>query len=201
MELYGKDYLKNKLRCRKSRCDLRYKYYEQKNTVIDPNEALPPRLRQVKNVLGWCSKAVDSLADRLSVGEFDDDRLMMWELYKQNNPDVLFDSAIRSALITSCSFLYVFKGEDELVKIRVIDGRRATGTIDDQTGMLYEGYAVLTANDKGDPLLEAYFTPDMVEYYDKEHDQQPFKVVAMPDDMHRLVKAIDYLSIGIRSIF
>ena len=183
MELYGKEYLKNKLRCRKSRCDLRYKYYEQKNTVVDPNEALPAKLRQVKNVLGWCSKAVDSLADRLSVGEFDNDRLMMWELYKQNNPDVLFDSAIRSALITSCSFLYVFKGEDELVKIRVIDGRRSTGTIDDQTGMMYEGYAVLAANDKGDPLLEAYFTPDRVEYYDKEHDQQPFKVVAMPDDM------------------
>ena len=103
MELYGKEYLKNKLRCRKSRCDLRYKYYEQKNTVVDPNEALPAKLRQVRNVLGWCSKAVDSLADRLSVGEFDNDRLMMWELYKQNNPDVLFDSAIRSALITSCS--------------------------------------------------------------------------------------------------
>lgn len=183
MELYGKDYLKNKLRCRKSRCDLRYKFYEQKNTVIDPNEALPGKLRQVRNVLGWCSKAVDSLADRLSVGEFVNDRLMMGDLYKQNNPDVLFDSAMRSALITSCSFLYVFKGDDELTKIRVIDGRRATGTIDDQTGMMYEGYAVLAANDKGDPLLEAYFTPEKVEYYDHEHDEQPFKVVAMPNDM------------------
>lgn len=183
MELYGKDYLKNKLRCRKSRCDLRYKFYEQKNTVIDPNEALPGKLRQVRNVLGWCSKAVDSLADRLSVGEFVNDRLMMGDLYKQNNPDVLFDSAMRSALITSCSFLYVFKGEDELTKIRVIDGRRATGTIDDQTGMMYEGYAVLAANDKGDPLLEAYYTPEKVEYYDHEHDEQPFKVVAMPNDM------------------
>ncbi len=46
----------------------------------------------------------------------------------------------------------------------VIDGGNATGIIDQTTGLLEEGYAVLDRNDYGQPLIEAYFTESGTQY-------------------------------------
>ena len=67
----GIDYLRNKLNFKKSRVRLRYKHYEMKNIVRDFNISTPPDLRSWMGALGWCAKAVDSIADRLVFREFD----------------------------------------------------------------------------------------------------------------------------------
>ena len=73
-----------------------------------------------------------------------------------NNQDVLIDSAILGALISSCDFIYISKDGGE-VKLQVIDGGNATGIMDPNTMMLKEGYAVLERDISGKTLAEAHF--------------------------------------------
>lgn len=156
--LRGVDYLRQKLATKRPRVLTRYRFYEMKNVVMDLGIATPPELRWWMSSLGWCARGVDALADRLSYYRFAEDNFNIGKIYADNNPDVLFDNAILSALISSCCFLYIHQSDEGPV-IEVIDGGNATGVINEQTGLLKEGYAVLARDDKGMPISEAYFEP------------------------------------------
>jgi len=163
---YGIDYLRGKLARRSTRVDLRYRYYEMKNRVRRITALIPPEFAGMTYTLGWCAKAVDSVADRMVFDRFDGDDLLMNEIYSQNNADVLFDSAVLSALISSCCFLGIDRGADGYPTVECIDGGNATGIIDPTTGLLTEGYAVLKRGEEGQPLLEAYYLPGRTLYYE-----------------------------------
>ena len=141
--LRGIRYLRNKLALKQGRIRTRYRYYEMKFSVRDFGISTPPELACLNSTLGWCGKAVDSLADRMTFREFRNDTFGMNEIYRQNNPDILFDSAILGALISSCSFIYISAGANGAPRMQVIDGGHATGIIDPITNLLTEGYAVL----------------------------------------------------------
>jgi hypothetical protein len=166
--IYGIDYLRNKLKAKRHRVMTRYAYYDMKHLAQDFDISTPPKLRYWMNCLGWCAKAVDSLADRLDFREFMDDNFNMNEIYQMNNPDVLFRSAILGALISSCDFIYISYDEEHYPRLQVIDGSRATGIMDPITGMLTEGYAILDVDEHGQPSIEAYFVPGQTHYYYKE---------------------------------
>ena len=167
----GIPYLKNKLTAKKSRVDLRYKYYEQKATAPDLGISTPEGLEWLALINGWCTKAVDNLADRLQFDGFEDDVFDFVTMFNQNNPDILYDDAILSALVTSCAFILVTRGEEDAegnrkIRFQVIDGGNATGIIDDYTKLLTEGYAVLDRDEKGNVTREAYCTPGRTEIYE-----------------------------------
>lgn len=153
------DFLKRKLDMRKIRIDLRYQQYDQKKIDRDMGITVPLKLReQYRSVIGWCTKAVDVLADRLVFRDFGNDDFDINEIFMMNNPDVFFDSAILNALISSCCFVYISKSlESDIPRLQIIEGRNATGIIDPITGLLKEGYAVLERDDNDNPTLEAYF--------------------------------------------
>lgn len=165
MEYYGIEYLKNKLNSKRVRVLKRYQYYESKDELLRLSDTMPERLKLMyRSVSGWCARAVDALADRLIFREIsgeDGDVFGLNDIFTLSNGDELFDNAILSALISSCCFIYVSKGEDAFPRLQVIDGGNATGIKDEITGMLSEGYAVLERdNNNGKPLLEAYFTAE-----------------------------------------
>ncbi|WP_294526415.1 hypothetical protein [uncultured Allofournierella sp.] len=163
----GVAYLRGKLAQKRVRVGQRYKYYEMKNAMRDFNIITPPEFKQFSETLGWCGKAVDSLADRLVFRTFRNDNFDLNSIYQMNNSDVLFDSAVLSALISSCSFIYISPDDDGFPRLQVIDGGNATGVIDPITGLLLEGYAVLKRDDNDAPELEAYFTPGRTEYIER----------------------------------
>lgn len=165
-DLKGMNFLKRKLNTKQTRVRTRYRYYEMKNMMFDFGISSPPDLKNWSSTLGWCAKAVDSLSDRLQFREFDKDNFDINEIYQLNNPDVLFDGAILGALIASCSFIYISQDEKGYPRLQVIDGYNATGIIDPFTNMLKEGYAVLTRDDNGLPIMEAYFVPGATYYYE-----------------------------------
>lgn len=138
-----------------------------KKYVKDVNISTPPELQWMTSTLGWCGKAVDSLADRLVFHSFDDDNFGLTEIYQMNNPDVFFDNAVLSALITSCCFIYISADNTGYPRLQVIDGGNATGILDPITGLLTEGYAVLERDDNENPVLEAYFISGQTEYIRK----------------------------------
>ncbi|NCC60980.1 MAG: phage portal protein [Verrucomicrobiae bacterium] len=166
MDPQGIIYLRKKLEARRPRVLIRYKQYEMKYIDRSVGLTIPPELRQqFKSTLGWTAKAVDALADRLVFREFADDNFKFNDIFEMNNPDTLFDSAILSALIASCSFIYISPGGEPVPRLQVIDAANATGIIDPITGLLYEGYAVLSRDDKDRPLQEAYFYAGYTDYY------------------------------------
>ena len=166
-EYRGIGYLRSKLATKTGRVAMRYKYYEMKKEFDGRSIVIPSKVSAMyKSTLGWCAKAVDSLADRLVFREFEDDNFDLNGIFNMNNPDTLFDSAILSALISSCCFIYISPDSDGYPRLQVIDGGNATGIIDPITGLLTEGYAVLQRdNDTHAPILEAYFVPGRTDYY------------------------------------
>lgn len=165
MAYKGKEYLKTRLALKRPRVLTRYRYYEMKNGIKYMRTLIPAEFMWMTETLGWCGKAVDSLADRLSFREFRDDNFNLNEIVNMNNRDILPDSAVLSALISSCCFIYISYAADGYPQIQVIDGGNATGEIDPTTGLLKEGYAVLSRDKNGDPEMEAYFTAGRTDFY------------------------------------
>lgn len=164
-ELKGIDYLRRKLDGKRTRVDLRYKHYEMKAALDIGATIIPTQFINLKTVLGWCAKSVDTLADRLLFDSFDDDNFYLGEIFNLNNRDILCDSMILSALISSCSFVYIAKDESGYPRLQVIDGGNATGRLDTTTNLLYEGYAVIERDETGVPLTEGYFLPGETQFY------------------------------------
>lgn len=163
---YGLEWLKRKLTQKQTRVNLRYRYYEMKNYVPEISNMLPASFRNVAHSLGWCAKAVDALADRVSFLEFSHDGGNLSEIFRLNNQDILTDSAVSSALISACSFIFIELDENSFPRLQVIDGANATGEIDPVTMLLEEGYAVIERDAQtGKPILEAYFLPFETQYY------------------------------------
>ena len=173
-EYKGIEYLRNKLNLKRPRVLTRYEYYEMKNGIKDYSKMTPPSMKWLSATLGWCGKAVDSISDRLVFREFDNDTFQLNAIFGANNPDTFFDSAVLSALVSSCCFIYISPDEEGYPRLQVIDGANATGIIDPITGLLKEGYAVLERDDKGTPTLEAYFVPYRTDYV--ETGKEPYSV-------------------------
>lgn len=163
-EIYGIDYLRRRLTDKQTRVLLRYKYYEMKNNAQDFSSLAPEKFKGLKETVGWCAKAVDSLADRLQFDEFQNDEFDLSEIFLSNNQDILIDSAVLSALISACSFVYI-REDNGYPRLQVIDGSNATGIIDPVTNLLTEGYAVLERDSMGVVKTEAYFMAGMTEIY------------------------------------
>lgn len=164
-EYKGINYLRNKLAIKRTRVLTRYKYYDMKNTARDLSGIMPEQFNWLCPVLGWCAKAADSISERIVFEGFGNDSLGLNEIYDLNSKDVLTDSAVSSAVVTSCSFVYISLGADNYPRMQSIDGGNATGIIDPVTRMLTEGYAVLERDDMGKPSTEGYFTAEATWIY------------------------------------
>ena len=166
MNYYGIPYLEAKLAQKSIKVGQRYRYYDMKNYVMDFGISTPPELLGFNSVLGWCAKGVDALADRLELYGYKEDIFDFAQIYSMNNSDILYSSAMLSALIASCAFIYITEDETGFPKLQVIDGFNATGIIDETTGLLYEGYAILERDQFGAIVRSAYFTQEYTAYYE-----------------------------------
>ena len=169
-EYYGIDYLRGKLERKRIRVKKRYEYYEMKIKKQRESALVPYWLRGLYDAtVGWCAKSVDALSDRLVFEGFteESDAFGVNDIFDANNPDILFDSLIRESMIASCAFVQIAHGDgvERMPKLSVLTADNATGIIDEFTGLLKEGYAVLDRDKDGHPILEAWFTPEFTEYH------------------------------------
>ncbi len=164
---YDINYLRTKLNKYEVSARKRYEWYEMKERQKEPSIVTPNHLKDVyKATLGWCEKAVEALSDRLVFREFQNDQFGINDIFKYNNDDIFFDSAIQSALISSCCFVHISKHKNsKYPRLEILEGYNATGVIDPNTGLLKVGYAVLERGERNEPLIEAYFEPYRTTYY------------------------------------
>lgn len=166
MQIMGIDYLRKKLNLYRPGALKRQRYYDMKNKEIEPSLTIPYLIRQrFRATLGWCAKAVDCIADRLVFKGFANDNFNLNEIFEMNSADILFDDAMLSALINSCSFIYISEGDEDVPRLQVIPGSEATGILDPITRLLVEGYAVLSRDDNDNPVEELYFVTGRTDYY------------------------------------
>ena len=169
-EYRGVEYLKQKLNLKQPRVRLRYNYYEMKERTHNRGLLTPPWLKGMyEATVGWCTQSVDALADRLIFRGFKEnsDYYGANQIFAQNNPSILFGSAIKESLIGSCAFVHITHGvgEERTPRLSVLTAQDATGIMDEQTGLLKEGYAVLDRDKNHMPVLEAYYTKEGTQYY------------------------------------
>ncbi len=146
----------------------RYRFYAMTDRDNTRSFIIPDSVKSMyESVIGWTAHSVDALADRIIFREFTNDDFEATEIFAANNPDIFFDTAIQSALIASCCFIYLVPNQNGLPKMQVIEASKATGVIDTTTFLLTEGYAILEVDENDNPLLEAYFTKDVTWYYPK----------------------------------
>ncbi len=170
-ELKGIDYLKDKLNRKRPRVMLRYSFYEQHHRARDFGIMTPDDLLHIKYTNGWCTKAVDVLADRLQFAGWRNDNFDLEGIFNMNNPDIFYSSAITSALIAACCFAIVSPSGSEIPRIQIVDGGNATGVIDEFTGLLQEGYAVLERDEAKQVTRDAYFTVEETIYYSRGKEE------------------------------
>lgn len=95
---------------------LRAQYYDQHNVLKDLEIAIPPHLTDLELVLGWPAKAVDVLARRCRLDGFvlpgsEDDPFGVSDLWRSNDMGLELPQTLTSALVQSCAFLTVTRGD------------------------------------------------------------------------------------------
>lgn len=162
------DLLLVKLGSKSAYVSSRYAMYEQDYLPRPFPTIVPEKFRQLIHVLGWATKSVNMLSDRVVFEQFGNDIINANQIWDYNDGDILSDSLVLSALISSCSFIYISADADGYPRLQAIDGSRATGVIDPQTHMLSEGVAVLERDSLSLPVKTAYFTPEETFVFDNE---------------------------------
>lgn len=95
---------------------LRQQYYDMHVATQNLRIAVPPKLEHVAEIVGWPQKAVDALANRVVFDGFvttgsQRDPLNLDGILDANDFAVELPLAVRSALIQSCSFVIVRRGD------------------------------------------------------------------------------------------
>ena len=156
----------------------KYCYFNANQNVVDLGISMPKNFRGLKPGVGWASRAVNTLSDRINFDGFANDKVGINDLLDDTGAFTVFGKAKSDALIAGCAFIAVLPTEDS-VKLLPFTAVEATGTIDQRTGLLDNGLAVLrwyqydptNANARGwskvglVPQDYAVFTKDYTAYF------------------------------------
>lgn len=143
---------------KRQKVQLKYDYYEAEQQVRDLGISMPAKLLALQSGLGWASKAVDVVADRLSFDAFENDRLGINQLYAIADETEAVDQAKHDALIAGCSFIAIVDDESIVGKRFVpFSALEATGVLNTTTGLLQYGLAITQYN-RDEKLASKYNT-------------------------------------------
>lgn len=126
---------------------LKYRYYEAEQEIRDLGISMPARLLMLQSGLGWASKAVDVVADRLNFDAFENDRLGINDLYDMADETEAVDQVKHDARIAGCGFLAIIdddqSGEKRFMPFTALE---ATGILNTANGLLKYGLAITRYN-------------------------------------------------------
>lgn len=141
---------------KRSRVQNKYDYYEAEQRTRDLGISMPAKLLALQSGLGWASKAVDVVADRLSFDAFENDRLGINQLYSIADETEAFDQAKHDALIAGCAFIAIVDDPSIMAKrFMPFSALEATGVLNTTTGLLKYGLAITQYN-RDEKLTQSY---------------------------------------------
>lgn len=133
--------LLNKLQTLAFSAGVKYDYYNATQSVVDLGISLPKKFQKMKPGVGWASRAVNTLSDRINFDGFAKDRFGINDLLDTTHAIPTLEKAKNDALIAGCSFVAVLPYGDS-VQLLPFTATEATGIMNQQTGLLKYGLAV-----------------------------------------------------------
>lgn len=119
----------------------KYDYYNADNDMRDFGISVPKKMMNVRPGIGWASRAVNTLADRVVFDGFANDRMGMNDTFDEINAKTILNKAKHDAFIAGCAFVAI--GDDNGRKVLIpFTATEATGVLDVNTGLLKYGLAV-----------------------------------------------------------
>ena len=153
---------------KRTRNQLRSRYYEMHKKPRDLGISTPPKLRNLEQVIGWSAKAVDYLADRSQFDGFvcDDaeNDAFLQKVVRKNGLVGAYRKACISELTHSCSFLTVTAINNEPI-IRAYPATASAAIWDYEKNRIKAGLVVVDFNHKTsavEPSWVNVFTDDNV---------------------------------------
>lgn len=120
---------------------VKYAYYNATQPNRDIGIALPKAMKNMKVGVGWATRAVNTLGDRLNFDGFANDTLNINSTMDRMGAFKALGKAKTDAIIAGCSFVAI-SGEGDRYHITPFSAQEATGIIDENTGLLVKGIAV-----------------------------------------------------------
>lgn len=119
----------------------KYAYYNADQQTKDFGISMPKNMARIRPGVGWASRAINTLSDRLNFDGFANDTLGANKAFANANASAIIEKSITDALIAGCSFIAIVERGDGL-KLMPFTASEATGCVDENTGMLSVGLAV-----------------------------------------------------------
>lgn len=122
----------------------KYDYYNADNEIRDFGISTPIRMRNITPGIGWASRAINTLSDRVVFDGFAKDTFGINKYLESINGYRIFSDTKHDAFIGGCAFVAV--GDDEETDRKVLipfTAGEATGVIDQTTGLLRYGLGVM----------------------------------------------------------
>lgn len=121
----------------------KYEYYNADNEVRDFGISSPRRMANLKPGIGWASRAINTLSDRVVFDGFAKDTFGVNDYLESINGYSIFDKVKHDAFIGGCAFVAVVDDPESDRKLLVpFTAAEATGVVDQTTGLLKYGMAV-----------------------------------------------------------
>ena len=121
----------------------KYEYYNADNEIRDFGISTPIKMTHSRPGIGWASRAVNTLSDRVVFDGFANDTFGVNDYFESINAGTVISKAKDDAFIAGCSFIAVSDDIDTGQKLLIpFTAQEATGEIDQKTGLLKYGLVV-----------------------------------------------------------
>ena len=123
----------------------KYDYYNADNDVRDFGISIPKKMINSRPGVGWASRAVNTLADRVVFEGFAGDTYSINDYFDSILANNVINKAKHDAFIAGCAFVAVLddiRSETPRKVLVPFTALEATGIVDDTTGLLCAGLAV-----------------------------------------------------------
>lgn len=138
----------------------KYDYYNADNDVRDFGISTPQKMVHHRPGIGWASRAVNTLSDRLVFDGFAGDTFGINDYLNEINGFGIIGKAKHDALIAGCAFIAVADDPENDRKVLVpFTASEATGVVDPTTGLLRFGLAVTRWSPPASKKNPAPFAP------------------------------------------
>ena len=121
----------------------KYLYYNAEQPATDLGISIPNKFKGMKPGIGWASRAVNTISDRLNFDGFANDSYGINDLFDSTGSKAILSKAKTDALIAGCSFVAIMPDGSGSAKLLPFTATEATGVIDERTGLLDTGLAVV----------------------------------------------------------
>lgn len=121
----------------------KYDYYNADNDIRDYGISTPAKMVHIRPGIGWASRAVNTLSDRVVFDGFAKDTFGINDYLETINGYSVISKSKHDAFIAGCAFVAISDDEEADRKVLVpFTAAEATGVVDQRTGLLKYGLAV-----------------------------------------------------------